>query len=131
MTKLYEIIYCSALAPEEQVTVIAKILAHARVFNFERAITGLLVFDGLRFLQHFEGPQAEVEALMDRIARDPRHVDVQVLYQGPLAQRRYERFDLGYAEPDDAETVAGMHLFHGQAALAQFLALRPRFDISR
>ncbi len=131
MTELHEFLYCSVLAPDEPVTAVAKILAHARVFNAEHQVTGLLVFDGMRFCQHLEGPQAEVRALMDRIARDARHIELRVVYEGALAQRRYDRFDMGYAEPDDAGTIAGMHLLGGQAALERFLALRPHFDISR
>lgn len=131
MTELHEILYCSVLAPEQPISAIGKILAQARVFNAEHQITGLLVFDGMRFCQHFEGPQAEVRALMDRIARDRRHIEIRVLYDGPLAQRRCDRFDMGYAEPDDPGTLAGLHLFGGQAALERFLALRPHFDINR
>lgn len=126
----HEFLYRSVLAPDKPVTVIGQILAPARVFNAQHRITGLLVFDGMRFCQHFEGPQAQVRALMARIARDARHTEVRILYDGPLAQRRYQRFDMGFAEPDDFGTIAGMHLLTGQAALECFLALRPHLDIS-
>lgn len=131
MTELHhEFLYRSVLAPDRPVTVVGQILGPARIFNAQHQITGLLVFDGMRFCQHLEGPPSEVSALMARIARDARHTEVRILYDGPLAQRRYQRFDMGLAEPDDFGTIAGMHLLTGQAALECFLRLRPLLDIS-
>lgn len=130
MAAFHEFLYCSVLAPDQPVTSVSKILAQARSLNAQRQITGLLVFDGMRFCQHFEGPRVEVQGLMERIARDVRHAQVQVVYQGPLAQRRYDGFDMGFAEPDEPDAIADLHLLDGPAALARFIALRPRFDIS-
>ena len=42
----------------------------------------------------------EVGALMRRIAHDPRHHAVRVVYEGARAQRRYQRFDLGFAQSE-------------------------------
>lgn len=128
--EFHEFLYCSVLAPDQPATAVPRILTQARSLNAQRQITGLLVFDGARFCQHIEGPRAEVRALMARIANDPRHAQVQVVHEGPLQRRRYDRFDMGFAEPDEPEAIADLHLHAGPAALARFLALRPRFDIS-
>lgn len=67
---------------------------------------------------------------MARISADRRHIQVQIVHQGHLERRRYDRFDMGFAEPDDPETIAGLPLLHGPAALARFIALQPGFDVS-
>ena len=130
MAEFHELLYCSVLAPDQPVTTVPRLLAQARSLNAQRQITGLLVFDGMRFCQHFEGPRDGAMALMERIARDPRHTQVRIVYQGPLDQRHYGRFGMGYAEPDAPDAIANLHLRDGPAALAHFIALRPTFDIS-
>ncbi|MBD8641150.1 BLUF domain-containing protein [Sphingomonas sp. CFBP 13733] len=41
--------------------------------NHSLNITGLLLFDGNRFIQALEGDAAAVQVVMDRIEKDPRH----------------------------------------------------------
>ncbi len=126
---LYEFLYWSQLADSQTPTAVGQILARARPFNAAHGITGLLVFDGQRFCQHLEGPAAAVEALMGRIASDERHSEVDIAYEGPLAERRYHRFDMGYAQAEDPLEMEQLALLRGDAALRRFLALRPSFDI--
>lgn len=126
---LYEFLYCSQLAESQTPSAVAQILARARPYNAANGITGLLVFDGLRFFQHLEGPAAPVEALMGRIAADHRHIDVSIAYEGHLSERRYRRFDMGYAQAEDPREMETLARASGDAALQRFLALRPSFDI--
>ena len=79
---LYEILYCSTLVQDLSPRTVGAIVSQARGRNAEHGITGLLVLDGLRFCQHLEGPREAVQALMQRIERDPRHVDVRIAYEG-------------------------------------------------
>jgi hypothetical protein len=130
MTQLHEILYCSVLAADQSPAVVGQIVAVARSRNAERGITGLLVFDGMRFCQHFEGPRDSVIHLMGRIEQDSRHAQVRVVYEGMLTQRRYRRFEMGLAEVEDGEDLEDIQILDGAEALAHFLALRPRFDIS-
>ncbi len=127
---LHEILYCSLLAQDQPATAVGAIVSQARTRNAEQNITGLLVFDGMRFCQHLEGPCDAVEALMHRIEHDPRHIDVRVVYEGPLATRRYGGFGMGLAESEGPHPMSGVHTLSGDAALAHFLALRSSFDIS-
>jgi len=129
MTELHEILYFSQLAPDQPTDVVGQIVARARARNAREEITGLLVFDGMRFCQHFEGPRRNVLRLMERIEADPRHVQMRVVYEGELLQRRYHAFDLGLAQVDDSEDIAVVQQFDGPEALARFMALRPRLDI--
>ena len=133
MTEFHEIRYCSLLAPDQPTEVVGQIVTRARVRNATEGITGLLVFDGMRFCQHFEGPRRQVLHLLDRLEADPRHSEIRVVYEGRLAERRYRQFEMGLAQtPDDeeGEDIAILQQLDGAEALAHFLALRPRFDIA-
>jgi len=130
MPEVIEILYCSVLSPFQPPRIVGEIVAQARARNARHDITGLLVFDGIRFCQHLEGPPDAMEALITRITQDPRHTEVRVLYRGTRIERRYQRFDLGFAQSEDAEDMAGIHDLDGEAALERFLALRSTFDVS-
>lgn len=127
---LYELLYVSTLAPEEKITTVADIARHARVTNGAANITGILVFDGMRFCQHLEGTQKQVLAMEQKIRADSRHIDMQVLHHGPLSERRFRCFTMGYSLLEDTEVLARLEAMDGQAAVESFLALLPHIDLA-
>ena len=127
---LHEILYCSVLSEGQSPNIVGQIAAQARARNAARDVTGLLVFDGMHFCQHLEGPADAVLHLLDRLQQDPRHTAVRVVYEGPCTERRYRRFDLGFAQTADSDDMAGIQALDGEAALRRFLALQPGFDIN-
>jgi hypothetical protein len=72
------------------------LLKLSRRNNAAVAITGLLVVGGRRFLQALEGPEAAVRATYERIGRDPRHFAVVKLADGPIAERAFAGWSMGY-----------------------------------
>lgn len=120
---LYEVLYVSHLAPDQPLSVVGSIASRARIHNAGQAITGLLVFDGMRFCQQLEGPKKRVLALMERICSDPRHTDVSIVYEGTLAERRFQSFSLGYSTLEDDEGLARLHTLNGNEAMAAFVDL--------
>ncbi|MES2243228.1 MAG: BLUF domain-containing protein [Pseudomonadota bacterium] len=129
VSELHEVLYLSTLAPGAPLKVISDIASKARKANEAAGITGLLVFDGLQFCQHLEGPRKAVLALTERIRQDPRHVDVDILYHGPLAQRRFRHFGLAYTAVEDVDVLVRLRDVGAEAALAQFLALVSTLDL--
>ena len=126
---LHEIIYVSTMAADAPIRVVADIAAKSRIANESRKITGLLVYDGMHFCQQFEGSAQEVAALMERIRNDPRHTGVEVLHHGPLAQRRFRRFSLGYTTVEDVDALTRLEKLHGQAAVDVFVAMLSGLDV--
>jgi hypothetical protein len=127
--QLHEVLYVSTLSPDSAVKVVSQIAAKARLANQAAGITGLLVFDGMRFCQQIEGPRQPVLALIERIRVDPRHINVEILHHAPLAERRFRRFSLGYAAVDDVDVLARIEEAGPEQAMAQFLALLPSIDL--
>ncbi|MBI2727467.1 MAG: BLUF domain-containing protein [Polaromonas sp.] len=128
-TPLHEVLYVSTLKPGEPISIVADIAARARVFNESHNITGLLIFDGMRFCQQLEGERKPVMALLERICRDTRHVNVEVLHHAPLGQRRFRRFSLGYTTVDDIDVLEKLEQLDGQAAMDLFVSLLSTLDL--
>ncbi|HYW56133.1 MAG TPA: BLUF domain-containing protein [Polaromonas sp.] len=127
--QLHEVLYLSTLAPESNVKVVAQIAAQSRPANEAAGITGLLAFDGMRFCHHIEGPRHEVLGLVQRIRQDSRHTDMEVLHHGPLADRRFRRFNLGFCAVEDDDGLSRLKQSGPEEALAQFLAMLPSIDL--
>ena len=127
--ELYEILYVSTIAPDASASVMAEIVGKARLHNRWLEITGLLIFDGMRFCEQMEGRQADVMAQLARIETDERHFNLQVVHQGPLAGRRFSRFSMGYTTLDDDDALALLEILRGQDAVDAFLGLLSSLDL--
>ena len=127
--KLYEALYVSTQAPDARPGSVAEIVRNARIANAANDITGLLIFDGMRYSQQIEGPQKAVLTLMERIRVDPRHVNVEILHHASLAKRRFRTFSMGYTAADDPDLLERLEKLDGQAAVDAFLALISHADL--
>ena len=67
--------------------IISGILMDARRCNTRDGITGALICRADIYLQWLEGPEDQVRKALARIARDDRHLDVQVHVAEPVAER--------------------------------------------
>lgn len=70
-------------------------------------ITGLLVFDGTRFMQALEGDTASVKATMKRIINDPRHDSIIYIENRETESRQFDRWSMAYRDPRDPTDGAG------------------------
>jgi hypothetical protein len=68
---------------------LAAIHAKARDLNALDGITGLLVFNGNRFLQIIEGSEQAIDDLVERLRRDRRHTGVEVRDERQIAERAF------------------------------------------
>jgi hypothetical protein len=96
---MLQVVYASAaLAPLSELE-LTQLLMRARANNTRRGITGLLLYIDGSFLQVLEGEDHVVEALLERIARDPRHDRVSILLRRPIEQRHYAEWAMGFVSP--------------------------------
>ena len=61
----------------------------ARDENRLEGITGLLIFNGNRFLQIIEGAPQAIDDLVERLRRDPRHNGFEIRDERPIEQRSF------------------------------------------
>lgn len=75
-------------------TTLTNIVTTAKSHNAQHSITGVLFLDHDRFVQVLEGPKHELHPLLERIKRDPRHCDVNVLFDTPIPQREFADWNM-------------------------------------
>ncbi|MBP0480910.1 BLUF domain-containing protein [Sagittula salina] len=68
--------------------------------NSRIGLTGLLLYKSRSFFEVLEGPQAALDATLDRIFRDPRHFKMKVLLRTPAERRRFEGWSMGFRRLD-------------------------------
>jgi hypothetical protein len=74
------------------------LLTKSRDHNLAVDITGLLLYADGNFMQLLEGNQKRIEELMVRIKRDSRHHDVNILEEGPIAQRSFPDWSMAFLD---------------------------------
>lgn len=97
VSNLFRLIYTSFVSADADPLCAREIVREARNKNEELNITGMLVFDGLRFCQYLEGPEDAVYSLSERIRRDNRHIEFVIKEHGPLLRERRFSWSMGYA----------------------------------
>lgn len=103
---LYNLVYCSRVAPGVDDAAVARIIASARRNNPEQGITGLLVFGSGIFFQWLEGPRDNVTQLMALIAADPRHGNVVTISASEeLRERLFPDWDMELVDSADIRAV--------------------------
>ena len=89
-----QLLYVSRAKAPQTTTVTTSILLQAQVHNQVSGITGLLCQGQGFFMQVLEGERSRVNALFQRICRDTRHKDVEMLHYEEIAQRRFSRWSM-------------------------------------
>jgi hypothetical protein len=109
MPTVFQTFYVSRASDPFDSAAIESVLRTARLNNARHHVTGCLLFSGHYFAQVLEGPHAAVTALVERIARDPRHAGLRVLAERERGEREFADWPLGYLHDlnveDDLETL--------------------------
>lgn len=93
---LLELIYTSFAEAQNDTDDVRHILASSERNNVASNITGLLLFDGQRYIQILEGDTKDVERLFVTISNDPRHHSLELLHKGPITGRSFETWRMAY-----------------------------------
>ena len=96
MTSLFHLTYISTAHEDVDVAACAAILEEARRRNAEGDVTGLLLYNGKRFLQVLEGSEPAVRETFARIEADPRHHALVVVGEGTVAEREFGGWAMAY-----------------------------------
>lgn len=105
---MHQLIYISTARLSDPDREIGQILLTSRRNNLRDGITGLLVFDGKRFLQVLEGPRLQVEAALLRIRGDARHRAPVILSARPTEQAEFGKWDMAWERVPSAAAAATM-----------------------
>jgi len=103
----YCLVYVSQATHDFQEPELAELLAISRRNNAVTGITGLLMYESRLFMQALEGPRAAVEALFQKISRDPRHTDVQIVCEDLIQSRYFGPWRMAFQRANDGDLAAG------------------------
>lgn len=109
---MLQLTYISTARSDVAIKDVEQILAVSRRRNAIDRITGLLLFDGKRFLQALEGEANSVESAFVRIKQDLRHRAIVRLSERNVAEREFGEWAMashlvgsGFAQATLPETV--------------------------
>lgn len=88
-SRLLQLTYISTITRGLGDAIIEPVLESSRRRNAIAGVTGLLLFDGRRFLQALEGEPQAVRTTFDRIAADPRHRAIVRLSERQIDEREF------------------------------------------
>ncbi len=74
------------------------ILSVSQRRNAQLQLTGMLLYTGSHFAQVLEGTPQALDEVIAHILSDRRHHDVRVLCMGPLPEREFSSWSLGYVQ---------------------------------
>ncbi|WP_235296481.1 BLUF domain-containing protein [Portibacter marinus] len=97
----FEISYFSKAIPNLKREDLQDILKEARNNNTRLNITGCLIFHRNYFFQILEGGKGDVLKIMEKIKKDRRHNDVEIVYQGIRSGRTFKEWAMAFVEKQD------------------------------
>ncbi|MEY6431821.1 phosphate-starvation-inducible PsiE family protein [Thioalkalicoccus limnaeus] len=111
---MIQILYISSATQPMSTQDLLGLLGECREKNAGVGVTGMLLYGNGTFLQVLEGDETVVDDLYDRIRRDPRHTDLQILHRRVIERRQYSDWSMGFKRLSDRELkgVEGLRDFH-------------------
>jgi hypothetical protein len=106
---LYHLVYQSTATTPLSDDDLEALLKQSRAWNTAHGLTGVLLYCHGEIMQVLEGTEQEVHYIFRRIERDYRHRSVTRLSDGPIAQRNFSQWSMGFkaVEPQDFRHLAG------------------------
>ncbi len=98
---MYSLIYRSVARESFSKPLIYKMLSEAREFNAAHGITGCLLYHQGQFIQLLEGAYDEVQSLFERIQKDERHHQVEVLEKEVVTDRIFDKWSMAFQDLGD------------------------------
>lgn len=91
--------------PNSSAKILENIVSTAKKNNPRHGITGVLFYQKGRFLQVFEGNDADVKKLLNNIQRDKRHKNLIILFDEHVNSRGFEDWNMDSFDLDETEEL--------------------------
>lgn len=83
------VVYASQAVEGLSIDRLEALVTDAARFNKLAGVTGVLLHDGTRFVQYFEGPEDGVASVYERVLQSTSHTDVVELARGRVSTRQF------------------------------------------
>jgi hypothetical protein len=118
---MFQTAYVSRAAEAMTQESLLSLLQQCLTNNEASGVTGMLLYGNGTFLQVLEGEEAVLEAVIEKIEKDPRHSKIHILYRKAIENRQYSDWSMGFRR------VSAQGLNNG-AGLSEFGAKDFNFD---
>jgi hypothetical protein len=102
---LFSLVYVSSTTDVMSTPELTALLQQCHTNNAQLGITGMLLYKDGNVMQVLEGEESTVRRVYDRISRDPRHRGLLVLHQGPLQERQFPDWTMGFRDLKATDTI--------------------------
>jgi hypothetical protein len=102
---IYLVYVSSAVTPFTR-SELSDLLGKSRVNNAALDVSGILLYKDGNFMQVLEGEQTVVQTLYEKVSKDPRHRGLLTLLHGPLAERQFQDWSMGFRDLNAADVLA-------------------------
>jgi len=93
---LQELLYTSFAVPNASQEHVADILNVSQKNNAQHNVTGLLLFDGHRYIQILEGTPDNLDVLFSAIEKDQRHHGLELIHRSGIESRAFQDWRMAY-----------------------------------
>ncbi len=93
---MHQMIYISKSVKPMLNAELEDLLVVCRANNMQQKITGMLLYADQQFIQVLEGEQNVVEALYEKIAKDERHSNAEIVLQRTIESREFSKWAMGF-----------------------------------
>jgi EAL domain-containing protein (putative c-di-GMP-specific phosphodiesterase class I) len=112
---LYSLLYVSQATRPMKESELRALLDKSREFNRAQGLTGFLLYFNASFMQILEGQRSRIQAVLERIQRDPRHHDLRVVFESGIDKRVFVDWSMGFR---DMEHITQTHFLRGENSRA-------------
>ena len=113
MSLVTQLFYVSAATHPFDDAAVVSILNQARRHNPARDVTGCLLYSGRFFGQVLEARAEVIDAMLERLATDPRHTQMKTLCRQTSETREYGSWSMGYMHSlDMQDSLAALLMAH-------------------
>jgi hypothetical protein len=103
---MFALVYVSSAVNEFSPPELVDLLKTSHDNNAALDVTGMLLYKDGNFMQVLEGDEQVVRTLYAAIGRDPRHRGALVLTQGPIAERQFQDWSMGFRNLNTTEAIS-------------------------
>lgn len=108
---IFQLIYRSTATRHLYPAELNDLLAVSRRKNGAREISGMLLYDGGKFLQLLEGEEGTVRETFETISRDARHKWVSLVMTGPQGERDFADWSMAFRDLSEESPPEGWNAF--------------------
>jgi hypothetical protein len=103
---LFQLVYVSSATTPFSRAELEELLTQSRRKNALAGLSGILLYHDGNFMQLLEGEEKQVRSTYAHIAKDPRHRGCMILVGGPVPERTFPDWTMGFRDLSSAEVKA-------------------------